>query len=136
MLIRDIMKRDVAHIDGESTIYEACKIYRDLKVGSILITIDKKLVGIVTERDFIERGMCGLLDIRKDKIKNIMSTDMKTIDPSENVDRALEVMKSNKIKKLPVVQGNDLVGIITVTDIAYSRPSVRKFLDDNQIMLH
>lgn len=136
MLIRDIMKRDVAHMDGESTIYEACKIYRDLKVGSILITLDKKLVGIVTERDFIERAMCGLLDIRKDKIKNIMSTDMKTIDPSENVDRALEVMKSNKIKKLPVVQGNDLVGIITVTDIAYSRPSVRKFLDDNQIMLH
>ena len=65
-----------------------------------------------------------------------MSTDMKNINPSENFDKTLKIIKKKKIKKLPVVQGNDLVGIITVTDIAYSRPSVRKFLDDNQIMLH
>ena len=64
MLVRDIMVREIAAIDGESSVLEACKMYRDLKVGSILITLNKKLVGIVTERDFIERAMCNILDIR------------------------------------------------------------------------
>ena len=129
------MKRDIASIDGESTIYEACKIYKDLKVGSLLITLNKALVGIVTGRDFIERAMCEVLDIQKIKVKNIMSTDIKTVDPSENIDRALEIMKNNKIKKLPVVQKNELVGIITITDIAYSRPNIKNFLDINKITI-
>jgi len=135
MIVKDIMKREIASIDGEDTIYDASKIYRDLKVGSVLITINKKLVGIVTERDFIERAICNVLDVRKVKIKEIMSTDVKTIDPSDRINDALEIMKHNKIKKLPVVQSGELVGIITITDIAYSRPNIKRFLDENKIMI-
>jgi len=135
MLVKDIMTREIASIDGEESILDACKIYRDLKVGSILVTLDKKLVGIVTERDFIERAMCNNLDLRKTKIQNIMSTDLKTVDPAESVNRALEIMKNNKIKKLPVVRSQEIVGIVTITDIGYSRPSVKKFLDENRISI-
>ena len=135
MLVKDIMTREIASIDGEESILDACKIYRDLKVGSILVTLDKKLVGIVTERDFIERAMCNNLDLRKTKIQNIMSTDLNTIDPAESVNRALEIMKNNKIKKLPVVRSQEIVGMVTITDIGYSRPSVKRFLDENRIIV-
>ncbi|MEF8879891.1 MAG: CBS domain-containing protein, partial [Candidatus Thermoplasmatota archaeon] len=104
------MKRDVASIESDSTIYKACRVYRDLKVGSLLVTRQKKLVGIVTERDIIERSMCNLLDIKKEKIREIMSTDVKTVNPTDRVDKAIKKMKSNKIRRLPVVQSGELVG--------------------------
>lgn len=135
MFVRDAMSRDIASIDAEASIFDACKIYRDCKVGSVFIKNKNGLVGIVTERDFIERSMLSLLDIKKTKIKEIMSTNLKSIDPLENVEKAIERMKFNKIKKLAVIQGCELVGIITLSDIAYSRPSVKNFLKDNKIII-
>jgi len=58
-----------------------------------------------------------------------MSTDIKTVDSYDRIEKALEIMHDNKIKKLPVVSNNKLVGIITITDIAHTRPSIRKFLE-------
>lgn len=136
MLVKDIMSRNIAAIDGESSVLKAAKIYRDLKIGSVLVTLNEELVGIVTERDFIERAMCKVKDVRSTKIKEIMSTDLKTIDPIDRVEKALEIMKANKIKKLAVVQSNKLVGVITLSDIAYSRPSVKNFLKANKITVH
>lgn len=135
MFVRDAMSRDIASIDAEASIFDACKIYRDCKVGSVFIKNKNGLVGIVTERDFIERSMLSLLDIKKTKIKEIMSTNLKSIDPLENVEKAIERMKFNKIKKLAVIQGCELVGIITLSDIAHSRPSVKNFLKDNKIII-
>ena len=58
-----------------------------------------------------------------------MSSDIKTTDSYDRIEEALEIMKQNKIKKLPVVSNDQLVGIITITDIAYTRPSIRNFLE-------
>ena len=69
-------------------------------------------------------------------VKEIMSTDVKIIDPLDDIDKALDKMKNNNIKKLPVVQGNKLVGIITLSDIAHSRPSVKNFLKENKIEIY
>ena len=135
MFVRDIMSRKIAAIDGEASILDACKICRDRKVGSVFITLKDELVGIVTERDFIERAMCRVLDIKNTKIKEIMSTGLKSIDPLYKVEKALEIMKFNKIKKLAVIQGNELVGIVTLSDIAHSRPSVKSFLKENNITI-
>ena len=135
MFVRDIMSRKIASISGEASILDTCKICRDRKVGSVFITLKDELVGIVTERDFIERAMCRVLDIRNTKVKEIMSTDLKSIDPIDKIEKALDIMKSNNIKKLAVIQSNELVGIITLSDIAHSRPSVKKFLKENNVII-
>jgi len=135
MFVREIMSRDIASIDGEASILEACKIYRDRKVGSIIVTLNEDLVGIVTERDFIERAMCRVLDVKNTKVKEIMSTDVKTIDPLDRVEKAIETMKFNKIKKLAVVKRDQLVGIVTLSDIAHTRPSVKNFLKETNISI-
>ena len=135
MFVRDIMSRKIASIGGEASILDACKICRDRNVGSVFITLKDELVGIVTERDFIERAMCRVLDIKNIKVKEIMSTDLKSIDPLDKIEKALDIMKSNNIKKLAVIQSNELVGIITLSDIAHSRPSVKKFLKENNVII-
>ena len=135
MIVRDIMTREIASIDAEKSIYHACMIFRDCKVGSLFIKSKNGVVGIVTERDLIERSMLKLLDIKTTKIKEIMSTNLKSVDPLDSVEKALEVMKAHKIKKLAVIQRSELVGIVTLSDIAHSRPSVKNFLEHNKVTM-
>jgi len=91
-------------------------------------------VGIVTERDLIERTIniipeekekSMLIDPKKTEIKEIMSSNIKTIHPFEKIETAVEIMEKYRIKKLPVVSDNNkLVGIISITDIALAVPEL------------
>jgi len=132
MYVKDIMVTDIASIDEDRSIYDACKVFRVLKVGSVLIKNATGFVGIVTERDLIERAMLQFVDIKNTQIKEIMSTDLKTVEPHDKVERALEMMKEHNIKKLPVKQRGEVVGIITLSDIAHSRPSVKSFIQHHK----
>ena len=127
--VRDIMKHEIISIDRNETVRKACDIYKDNKIGCLIVTENGQLEGIVTERDVIERTICMDRNPKTTKIKEIMSTDIKTIHPLDKIEKALEVIKKYKIKSLPVVSNNNLVGIITITDIAYSRPGIKKFLE-------
>jgi len=126
MLVKEAMKKKVITIDCNATILEACNKYRDYKVGCLIVTDKERCVGIVTERDLIERTICMQRYPEKTKIKEIMSSDIKTIYSVETLERALEIIKKYKIKKLPVLSDDDIVGIITITDIAYARPDLTK----------
>lgn len=129
MFVEEIMTNKILTIDCNKTILDACNRYRDYNVGSLIITDENRIVGLVTERDFIERTICMHIDPEKTKIKKIMSTDIKTIHPFDRVEKALDIIKKYKIKRLPVISDEKLVGIITITDIAYAKKSLRKFLE-------
>jgi len=89
-----------------------------------------KCVGIVTERDLIERTICARRSPEKTKVGDIMSSNIKTVHALDTLEKALEVMKKNGIKKLPVILNDEIVGIITVTDISKARPELSKrFMD-------
>lgn len=130
MLVKDIMIKKVATIDSNDTVFNACIKYRDKKIGCLVVLDRGFCVGIVTERDFIERTMCMHRNSEKTKIKEIMSSDIKTIHPLEKLENAVEMMKKYKIKKLPVISNNNLVGIVTISDIAQARPEItRRFVE-------
>ena len=129
MLIKEIMANELITVDINETVKSACNKYRDYKVGCLVVTNKDEIAGILTERDVIERTICQDKDPNTTLIKEIMSTNIKTVDSYDRIEKALEIMKDNKIKKLPVVSNNKLVGIITITDIAHTRPSIRKFLE-------
>ena len=129
MFVKEIMSDKIITVDANETILDACNKYSNHKVGCLIVTENGQLEGIVTERDVIERTICMDRNPKTTKIKEIMSTDIKTIHPLDKIEKALEVIKKYKIKSLPVVSNNNLVGIITITDIAYSRPGIKKFLE-------
>lgn len=130
MLVKEIMTKKVVTINPYDTVFDACLKYRDNKVGCLPVTDKESCVGIVTERDLIERTICLHKDPEKTKISEIISSDIKTIQPLETLEKALEIMNKYKIKKLPVISNNALVGIITITDIAYTKPEITKrFID-------
>ena len=135
MYVEDIMTRNVKTMNCHETVLEAYKKYRDFKVGCLVIKDNERcVVGIVTERDLIERTIniipeekekTMLIDPKKTEIKEIMSSNIKTIHPFEKIETAVEIMEKYRIKKLPVISDNNkLVGIVTITDIALAVPEL------------
>ena len=130
MLVKEVMTHPVITIDSEQSILDACNMYRDYKIGCLIVTCKGSSIGLVTERDIIERTICARKNAEKTKIKDIMTTDILTIHPLEQVEKAIDVMMKNNIKKLPVVSNGEVVGIITATDISRARPDLSKrFID-------
>ena len=128
MLVKEIMTRNIISIDSNQTVKDACFKFRDHKVGCLLVTENDQLVGILTERDVIKRILCEGRDHNTTLVKDIMSTEIKTIGPLEEIEKALDTFKTYNIKKLPVVTEDEIVGIITITDIAYTRPGIKDFI--------
>ena len=118
MLVEEVMTRDVVKIDCNQTVYNACEKYCEIKVGSLVVMDRDIIVGIITERDIIERAILRNKNPENTKIREIMSPNIKTIHALAPIEKAVQIMKENKIKKLPVILNNDIVGIITETDIS------------------
>jgi len=139
MLVQEIMTKDIVTIDCKKTIYDACKLYKDKKVGCLVVMDDDILVGIVTERDIIERAILQDKSPRTTKIRDIMSSNLKIIHALSPLEKASQIMKESNIKKLPVILNNKIVGIITQTDISetidvYSEAfeNLEKFYEDTK----
>ena len=126
MLVKEAMSRNVIAIDCNKTVLDASNKYRDYKVGCLVVTDKGNCVGIITERDIIERTICLHKIPEQTKVGDVMSSNIKTIHALETLGKAIKVMKENNIKKLPVLLDNKIVGIITVTDISRARPDLSK----------
>ena len=130
MLVKEIMTKKVVTIESNATVFDACIKYRDKKIGCLVVVDKGYCIGIVTERDLIERTICLRKDPEKTLVSAIMSSDIKTTYALDNIEKAIEIMEKYKIKKLPVISNDKIVGIITATDISRARPDISKrFMD-------
>ncbi len=126
MLVKEIMTKNVVTIATDASVFDACMMYKEKKVGCLVVVDDETCVGIVTERDLIERSICQRRDPEKTKVREIMSQNIKVVYDLDTAEKALETMKQYKIKKLPVISSEKVVGIVTITDIAEARPEISK----------
>ena len=118
MLVQEIMTKNIVSISCNSSIVDACNKFVSNNVGS-LVVMDKDLnVGIITERDVIRETILVNGDPKKTKVLDIMSSNIKTIHALAPVEKAADIMKEYNIKKLPVVLNNEIVGIVTETDLS------------------
>jgi len=118
MLVEEIMSRNVVRIDCNNTILEACNEYSKNKVGSLVVMDKDIIVGIITERDIIERVILQEKNPKNIKIREIMSKNIITVHALAPIEKAAQIMKESNIKKLPVILNNEIVGIITETDMS------------------
>jgi len=135
--VKQIMKKNVITIDGSMSVQDAAQMMTNANVGCIIVTIKDKPAGIITERDFVTRIAAEGRPLFTD-VSHVMSMPLTTVSPEETVWDAAEIMRVKGIHKLPVREGNEIVGIITTTDLveicSYGSDSqMRKICD--QIML-
>ncbi len=116
MTIADVMTKSVISVDASMTINGAAKMMEDAKVGAVIVMENNTPVGIVTDRDFAVKVAAHAYDITT-PVKQIMSSPLFSINSDESVRSAADLMHDRGIRKLPVIDGENIVGIITATDI-------------------
>lgn len=111
------MVSPVVTVDAEATIHEAARVMGEKKIGSVVVTRDSKPVGIFTERDLMTKVIANGMDMKKVKIADSMSSPLVTVDEETPVKDAIILMAGRRIRRLPVTRKDQLVGIVTGTDI-------------------
>ena len=124
MLVRDVMRTDVKTIEPDANIQEAAEKMTRFRIGSLIVTEGTRLVGIITERDILMKIVAKAKDPAKTKVSDIMTKEVIMISPDKDLEEAALVMVEKKIKKLPVLLYDKLIGIITATDICAAQPKL------------
>lgn len=114
--VADVMTKSVISVDASMTINETAKMMEDAKVGAVIIMENNTPVGIVTDRDFAAKVAAHAYEISS-PIKQIMSSPLLSINSDESVRNAADLMHERRVRKLPVISDDKVVGIITATDI-------------------
>jgi CBS domain-containing protein len=110
------MSSPVTTIDSDSTLDVAAQLMVQHDIGSVIVVENKNPVGIVTERDITKQVIKGK-DVLKKPIKQVMSKPLVTATPSMSIQDALELMLKNKVRRLPILEGKDMRGIVTTRDL-------------------
>ncbi|WP_052554925.1 CBS domain-containing protein [Enhygromyxa salina] len=117
-----VMTRDPLTLPSSASLTQAAGAMRDNDIGSILVVDgDAKLAGIVTDRDIIVRAIADGQDPNKVPVSRIVSKPKTTLSPNDSLDRAVELMGSNSIRRIPVVDDGRVVGIVSLGDLAAIR---------------
>ncbi len=117
--VADVMTRGVRSMSPQDTVALAAQAMDELNVGVIPVCEGDKLVGMVTDRDIVVRGVAQEADTKSMKLADVMSTNVRCAKEDEDVDQVLDEMARAQIRRMPVVDRQEhLVGIITLGDIA------------------
>jgi len=126
--VEDVMVKEVVTIDDGVTVKEAADIMNKFEIGCLIAVRKGKAMGILTERDILKRIVAGAKDAKKTRVKEVMTSPLVVAEPSMDLAEAVKLMFQMKIKKLPVVDGARLVGLVSLTDIARFQPQVISIL--------
>jgi len=121
--VADIMTRGVRSMAPSDSVVEAAKAMDELNVGVIPVCEGERLVGMVTDRDIVVRGLARDMDGKSTKLSDVMSTSVRTVREQDDVDQVLSEMADSQIRRMPVVDEQErLVGIVSLGDIAAKDP--------------
>lgn len=126
MQIKDVMKTDVKTIPPGSTVQEAAEKMSQNRIGCLIVVEKERMMGIITERDILTRLVAENLTASKTRVDKIMTTEVVMIGPDREVSDAAEIMIERRIKKLPVISEDRLVGIVTLFDMCSVEPELIK----------
>ncbi len=124
MLIKEVMNRNVIAIKPETSVREAAKVMAKYHIGSLIILEEERIAGIITEGDILRKVIVEGKDLDETKVREIMTEKVFMIEPDKTIDDAVKLMTEKKIKKLPVMENDKLVGIITASDIMIVEPKL------------
>ncbi len=116
--VREAMTEDPRSIGPSATVVEAAQVMRDEHIGSLPITDGNTLVGMITDRDITTRVVAEAADLASTSVGDVYSQDLVSVEPDKDLEEALQLMARHQVRRLPVVEGGRLVGIVAQADIA------------------
>ncbi len=127
-LIRTKDNPQIWSIAPAATVYEAIQLLAEKNVGALLVMTDDKIDGIISERDCVRKVELGGKTSREVKVNEIMTSHVLYVDINQSLEECMAIMTMNKVRHLPVMEKQKLVGIISVGDVMKEIVSDQKFM--------
>lgn len=117
MIVKEIMTRKIASLNVDDTVERAAQLMKEHNVGAIPVCKGEKVVGIITDRDIILRVVAEGENSKLQNIRSVMSSNPVVGKANMDVEEAVKIMEERNIRRLPIVESENLVGIISASDI-------------------
>jgi len=127
--VGEVMTNNVIVATPSESIYNCAQKMAYRKISSLIIVNGTSVVGIISEQDIARKVVAKGLSAKKTKVNLIMTTPVTSIDPQKDIQEAIQLMASNDIKHLPVIENATLLGIITSKDIVAINPLLIEILN-------
>lgn len=122
VIVKEAMKANPVFVESDISVFEAAKLMKKRRIGNVIVVKNKHPVGILTESDILKKVVAEGRDAKKVKVEAVMSAPLIVIDPYVTLEKAMKTMSRCNIRRLPVVEDNKLIGIITLRDISRISP--------------
>ena len=109
--------KNVYSILSTNTVFEALTVMSEKNIGAILIIEDTVLKGVLSERDYARKIVLKAKSSKKTFVHEIMEANVVTVNPSDNLDFCMELMSTKRVRHLPVIENNIVIGIISISDV-------------------
>ena len=116
--IRDVMTENVKSAEPSTSVREAARLMAGEDIGPVPVVEGERLVGIVTDRDLVVRVIAEGKDPDSTTVGEIVSADVVTVSPDQDLDEALKLLARHQVRRIPVVENDRLVGIVAQADVA------------------
>jgi CBS domain-containing protein len=118
--------KEVFSIVSTITVYEALKVMGEKNIGAVLIIEEDVLKGVLSERDYARKIVLKDKSSKKTHVNEIMETEVFTVKPSDNLDYCMDLMTARRIRHLPVLENNLVIGIISIGDVVKAIIEIQK----------
>jgi CBS domain-containing protein len=119
--IRDVMTTDPQTVDTGTTLAGAASLMKERDVGALIVTEQGSVTAIVTDRDIVIRGVAEGADPESARVGDVATQELTALSPGDTVDDAIQAMRQQNVRRLPVVEDGQAVGIVSLGDLAVDR---------------
>ena len=117
-------------VDPDAPVFEAIKLMQEHGVGALLVMKNRRLVGIISERDYARKVILKGRSSKTTPIRDIMTAPVVCIGPERSIEECMALMTDKRVRHLPVLKGMELVGIVSIGDVVKATIAEQKFLID------
>ncbi|MEO6718704.1 MAG: CBS domain-containing protein [Ferruginibacter sp.] len=129
MKVSEILQKkgsNVYAVSANVSVYEAIKDMGEKNIGALLIIDDDKMMGIFSERDYARKIILKGKNSHETLVKEIMTENVISVTPDDNIEKCMELMSEKKIRHLPVMKDDRVVGVISITDVVTAIIAIQK----------
>jgi CBS domain-containing protein len=119
--IRELMPPNPVALPGTASVHEAARAMRDANIGDVIVIENNQVCGIVTDRDIVVRLVAEAQDPATTTLADLCSHALVTVSPTDSIEEAVRLIRTHAIRRLPVVEGGQAVGIVSLGDLAGAR---------------
>jgi CBS domain-containing protein len=119
--IREVMTKDPKVLDLNSSLADAARLMRDNDIGFVVVRDGDSVCGVVTDRDLVIRGLAEGADPATTTLASVYSEDLVQVSVDDPVEKAISLMSDKAIRRIPVMEGREVVGVVSLGDLAVER---------------